>query len=152
MPFVDIVDPRASDVILEEEENRFSRDVVTVNFANTGAYKQGTIVFRVKGTDPTAAWDVVDAAGDLSLSNEYAVLLGAQVKGQPFTLRESSQITAATNTSAIVLRRMARIKESVPLAIHGTAGYGLTSGNMATLKHLLAFQNILVEDSYVAVA
>lgn len=151
MPFVTINDPRNSDVVLGEEENRFSRDVVTLNLSTaTGDYKQGTIVFRAKGTDPTVAWDVVDAAGDLSASNEYAVLLGAQVKGLPFVAREVSAITTGTATQAIVIRRLASIKESVPKAVHVT-GYGLSAGNWATLKHLLAFQNILVQDSYTAV-
>jgi len=151
MPFVTINDPRNSDVVLYEEENRFSRDVVTVTLSTaTGDYKQGTILFRAKGTDPTAAWDVVDGAGDLSASNEYAVLLGAQVKGQPFEVRDVNPITTATATQAIVLRRLASIKETVPKAVHVT-GYGLSAGNWATLKHLLAFQNILVQDSVAAV-
>lgn len=153
MAFVTISDPRNSDVVLEEEENYFSRSGSTAILNNTagGTIKQGTVVWRAKGTDPAAVWDIVDASGDLSVNNEYAILLGAQVKGSVFRPAESFVVTAATDTKVILLRRICRVKEQVLKDVHVT-GYGLTQGNFDTLKHLLAREMILVEDSLTAVA
>ena len=80
MPFTTVNDPRYSDVVLKELNDYDSRRVVSVNVTTTGTYKQGTVLFRAKAVDDSAVWDVVDASGDLSIANEYAVLIGDSKK------------------------------------------------------------------------
>ena len=140
MPFTPILDPRYNEVVLEEEENLYSRDKAIVNNSAGGAKALGTVVWRVKGTNPDAVWDVVDAAGDLAVANEYAILIGDN-----YSIKNSISLTAATNTPVLILARDARVKESVLKSIHVTGGF--TSGNFETLKLLLKASGILVEDS-----
>lgn len=145
MPFTPIVDVRYSDVVLQEAENLRSRDKATVTNAGGGNKSIGTVIFRAKGTDPAAAWDVVDAAGDLAVTNEYNVIIGDN-----FCVKSTIALTPATPTPVLVLARDARVKESVLKSIHETGGF--TSGNFATLKHLLKANGIIVEDSLVPYA
>ena len=144
MPFTTVNDPRYSDVVLKELNDNDSRRVVTVNPTATGTYKQGTVLFRAKAVDDSAAWDVVDAGADLSISNEYAVLIGDSKKPV-----ESLTLTNGTPASVIVLAKDASVKEEVLKAIHQTGGF--TANNFRDLKGLL-FKNsgILVKDSLVA--
>jgi hypothetical protein len=145
MPFTTVNDPRYSDVVLKEQNDYDSRRVVTANITtSTGTYKQGTVLFRAKAVDDSAAWDVVDAGADLSISNEYAVLIGDSKKPV-----ESLTLTNGTPASVIVLAKDASVKEEVLKAIHQTGGF--TANNFRDLKGLL-FKNsgILVKDSLVA--
>lgn len=154
MAFTEILDPRNSDVILEEAVNLFSRnkgdDTLTTSVA-TSPVKQGTVVWRAKSADPTAVWDIVDASGDISVNNEYAVLLGAQETGKVFRPNERFTVASATATKVILIKRAARVKEQVLKDVHMT-GYGLNQTQFNQLKHLMSFQGILVEDSLTPVA
>lgn len=147
MPFVSIDDFRLSDLVLGEEENLRSRDVVSVTNAAGGTYKAGTVLWRAKGTDPTAQWDVVDAAADLGAVgvNEFAILIG-----DSFSPAAQVVLTAATAKKVIVLIREADVKESILKTIHQTGGF--TAGNFSTLKHFLKNQGVIVRDSVAAYA
>lgn len=147
MPFVSIDDFRLSDLVLGEEENLRSRDVVSVTNAAGGVYKAGTVIWRAKGTDPTAQWDVVDAAADLGAVgvNEFGVLIG-----DSFSPSATIALTAATAKNVIAIVREADIKEAIPKSIHQTGGF--TAGNFATLKHFLKNQGVIVRDSITAYA
>ena len=140
MPFTPITDVRYNEVVLEEADNLRSRDKASVNNAAGGNKLLGTVVWRAKGTDPAADWDVVDAAGDLATANEYAVLIGDN-----YSIKNTIALTAGVDTQCLILARDARVKESVLKAIHVTGGF--TSGNFETLKHLLKASSIIVEDS-----
>lgn len=147
MPFVTIDDFRLSDLVLGEEENYRSRDMVSVNNAAGGVKAAGTVVWRAKGTDPTAAWDVVDAAADLGAAgvNEFGILIG-----DGFSPTASVTLGAGVAKTCMIIRRDADIKESILKTIHQTGGF--TAGNFATLKHFLAAQGVLVRDSLTAYA
>lgn len=144
MPFTTVNDPRYSDVVLKELNDNDSRRVVTVNPTTTGTYKQGTVLFRVKALDDSAAWDVVDAGADLAITNEYAVLIGDSKKPV-----ESMTLTNGSPVSVIVIAKDASVKEEVLKAVHQTGGF--TANNFRDLKGLL-YKNagILVKDSLVA--
>ena len=146
MPFVTISDPRYTDVILEEEENLASRQIITVTPSTaTGSYPAGTILFRAKALDDTAAWDVMDAGAEVALANEYAILIGNSNKPT-----ESVTLTTAVPNTVIAITSRARVKES---AIKAPAIHAALSGtNWTNLKGILRKQQFIkVEDSLTAV-
>ena len=147
MPFVDIEDFRLSDLVLGEEENLRSRDVVSVTNTAGGTYKAGTVIWRAKGTDPSAQWDVVDAAADLGAAgvNEFGIIIG-----DSFSPAAKVVLAAGVAKKVIAIVREADIKEAIPKSIHQVGGF--TSGNFATLKHFLKNQGVIVRDSLVAYA
>lgn len=144
MPFTNVNDPRYSDVVLKELNDYDSRRVVSASVTTTGTYKQGTVLFRAKAVDDSAVWDVVDAAADLSIANEYAVLIGDSKKPV-----ETVTLTNGVPANVIVIARDASVKEEVLKAVHQVGGF--TANNFRDLKGLL-FKNsgILVKDSLVA--
>ena len=147
MPFVSVSDPRYSDVVLQEDENLYSRARATATITTaTGTYKQGTVLFRTKSIDPTVAWDVVDAVGDISIANEYAILIGDNFKPT-----EAITLTNAVARDVLTIKRFARLKESVLKDIYIT-GYSMSATDFNKLKHVLSLQGILVEDSLTAIA
>lgn len=147
MPFVTIDDFRLSDLVLCEEDNYRSRDVVSVTNAAGGVKPAGTVIWRAKGTDPTAQWDVLDAAADLGAVgvNEFGVIIG-----DGFSPSASVTLSAGVAKNVIAIVRGADIKESILKTIHETGSF--TAGNFATLKHFLKEQGVIVRDSLVAYA
>lgn len=144
MPFTNVNDPRYSGVVLKELNDYDSRRVVSASVTTTGTYKQGTVLFRAKAVDDSAVWDVLGAAADLSIANEYAVLIGDSKKPV-----ETVTLTNGVPANVIVVARDASVKEEVLKAVHQTGGF--TAANFRDLKGLL-FKNsgILVKDSLVA--
>lgn len=140
MPFVDYIDPRYTDVVLEELPHNKSREIGNLQRAATVTLEQGTILWRVKSTTANAVWDVVDAVGDIAIANEYAILIGDE-----FEVTESIPITSGVSRKVIALVRDARIKEFHPERIH--TALGLSAGNWDSLKRILADQGLLVEPS-----
>jgi hypothetical protein len=147
MPFVSIDDFRLSDLVLSEEENLRSRDVVSVTNTAGGVKAAGTVIWRAKGTDPTAQWDVVDAAADLGAAgvNEFGIIIG-----DSFSPAASVTLGAGVAKNVIAIVREADVKESILKTIHQTGGF--TAGNFATLKHFLKNQGVIVRDSIAAYA
>lgn len=142
-----LTDPRYTDVVLYEEDFFQSRDVITVTNSGGGTFKQGTVVWRLKGSDSTAVWDVVDASGDISVNNEYAVLIG-----NDYEPNETIVLTAATPTKCIAITRWAIVKETVLKSLLTVSPYTLSATNFNDIKRLLAKDGILVNDSLVAIA
>lgn len=140
MPFTIVNDPRHTDVFLYEEEDYRSRTLGTVTTTTTtGTYKQGTVVWRAIDVDDTLPWDVVNADADLSLSNEYAIILGTGEKpDEEFTL------TNGVATQVLLVRTEAGVKEKPVKDI--VTGLGVTAGGWTNLKGLLFKKhNIRVE-------
>jgi hypothetical protein len=146
MPIVTVTQPLYTDVILAENTslgNYFSRDIVTVTTTTaTGTYPLGTVLFRAKAVDDSVAWDVLDAAGEILMTNEYALLIGDVTGEKP----EGVALTSAVAKSCTVIRRDARVRASgfdtQPLLA------ALTANNRRDLKGQLLSQNrIKVEAS-----
>lgn len=140
-----LTDPRLNDVLLWEEYVGAgwtnSRDVISVNNAAGGTFKQGTVVWRVKGEDHTAAWDIVDADADVDVANEYAVVIGTDLKtGDTFTL------AAGVAKSVIALTRRAHFKDKAIKDIMVT-GLGMSNTEYQDMKRLMATQGLLVKDT-----
>jgi hypothetical protein len=142
MPFEALLDPRYTDVVLEERPFNVSREIITVNNATGGAVPQGTIVWRAIGTNPAAAYDLIDATGEVSASNEYAILIG-----DDFSPKESITLAAGAATTCIALVRDARVKEFKLKAAQLSPAGALNDAQFASLKHLMARQYLLVEPS-----
>lgn len=139
MAIIPVNDPRYTDLVLAESVdlgNYYSRDIVTVTPSTaTGTYPLGTVIFRAKAVDDSAAWDVLDAAGDLSVSNEYALVIGDSTGVKP----EGITLTTSAPSLVTVIARDARVKasaiDSQPLIAL------LTSANRRDLKGLLRKQS-----------
>lgn len=139
-----LLQPYLNDILLWEEYvgagTPFSRDVITVNNATGGTFKQGTVVFRAKGEDHTAVWDIVDADGDIDVGNEYAVVIGTDLKtGDTFTL------AAGVSKNIIAITRRAMFKDAAIRAIH--IGLGVTTTEFNDMKRLMATQGLLVNNT-----
>ena len=144
-----LIDPRYTDVVLSERvegAQYVSRETVTLTNATGGTFKQGTVLWRVKAADSTGVWDVVDAAGDIVLANEFAVLIG-----DGFEPKETVTVAAATATPVLAIVRDARVKEKV-LKDVAVTGFSVSEANFANLKRLMAKDTILVEGSLTAIA
>ena len=144
-----LTDPRFNDVVLWESfvgaGVPHSRDVVNVQLSSTTTLKQGSILWRAKSKTATATWDVVNDDTDVSTSNEYAILIGDDLQ-----VKETVDFTSGVSKKAIAIVRTAHIKEGTSKTI--TTGFGVTATEWNNLKRLLAVQDILVNDTYTAIA
>lgn len=144
-------DPRYTNVVVWEElvggGVTISRDVVSVTNSAGGTFAQGHLLWRVKGATATAQWDVVDAAGDINVANEYAVLIG-----DDFDVKESIVLAAATAKNCIAITRRAIVKDKTIRDILKASPISLSDANVNDLKRLLATQGILVLDTLTAVS
>jgi len=147
MPFVAIEDFRLSDLVLGEGENLRSRDIASVTNAAGGTYKAGTVIWRAKGTDPAAQWDVVDAAADLGAAGviEFGIIIG-----DGFSPAAQVVLAAGVARRVNAIVREADVKEAVLRSIHRVGAF--TEGNFSTLKHYLKNQGVIVRDSLAAYA
>ena len=147
MAFTPVQDNRASDLILKEDlEGYYSRDTVYVNPTTTGNYAFGTVLFRTKALDDSVTWDVVDAAADLAITNEYVIMIGDKTG---IKANDTITLTNGTSTPVLVLAREARVKEAPIKALSQLSAF--TAGNLRDLKGLLRKNSgIKVEDSLVA--
>lgn len=140
-----IEDNRYSDLIMYEKHVGggipFSRDWATVNNAAGGTYEMGTLVFRAKGADATVAWDIVDAAGDINVANEYGILVGDDIQ-----IKNDIVLAAGVAKKCIVITREALFKDAYVRAIYTAAPYSLSTANVNSLVRLLATQGILSID------
>jgi hypothetical protein len=134
---------RLSDLVLVEDDNlvRTQRKAVTLNLSSAELVKLGQIVYRAKGTDPTAVYNKVSASGQLVTTNEFAVVIGNGLEykesfNAPTSGYATTPAVAITNGfgAAVILRN------TLPDALLTAAG--LTAGNIATLKLLLENQGI----------
>ncbi len=139
-----LLDPRFNDVVLWEEfvgaGQTNSRDVVNVQLSSTTTLKQGSVLFRAKGKTATATWDVVNGDSDVADTNEYAILIGSDLK-----TGDTVSFTSGVSKQSIALTRRAHLKDKAIRDID--TGLGVSAGEYANLKRLLAVQELLVKDT-----
>lgn len=134
-----------SDLVVHEIDPSvgYARKVIPVTVAGDTTLKLGSVVYRAKGTDPTAAYSVLTAAAALVTTNEFAVVIGDyygyELADVTVTAAESPKNITAYVRGMVMLKDF-KLEESVKVNFAG-----ITAGNFATLKHLLEQQGVLVE-------
>lgn len=143
MPFIDFPQTLLSELVVNEVDPSvgYARRVIRV--AGTGTLPMGAVVYRAKGTDPSATYAPLTAAAQLVATNEFAVVFGDNF-GCKFTI--PLQATPATTGNAVAfVRGMIILKEYLLRQYTNSFGTPLTDTQFASLKHLLEQQNIRVE-------
>lgn len=136
---------RLSDLILREYDSgtAYTRDAAHVDIADK--VKCGTIVFRAKGLDLNATYELATAA-DLVATNELAILIGTQ-----FEYESEMELlpVEAGKPNAVVLARGNAILASWVLEEVGDQN-GLVAADLEKAYAILATQGIIVEKTYGA--
>lgn len=137
LPFV-----RHSDLVKFEGNwgEKLQRKVINLNLSASEVTTLGQIVYRVKGTNPDAAYAKISAAGQVVVANEFAVVFGDKFSYNPSFVAD---VTTPALTPSIAYTNGYGglvLKNSLPDALLTTAG--LTAGNIASLKLLLENQGI----------
>lgn len=134
---------RLSDLILREYDSgtAYTRDTAHVDI--TGKIKCGTIVFRPKGLDLNATYELATDA-DLVDTNELAILIGTQ-----FEYESEMELlpVEAGKPNAVVLARGNAILASWVLEEVGDQN-GLVAADLEKAYVILAAQGIIVEKTY----
>lgn len=144
MPFTNIpYEKRLSDLVIMETtdpSSGFTRKEINVTPPDGGApVLLGTVVFRAKSADPTAAYAVVAAGADIALTNEYAVVFGNH-----FGFTESfvpAAIAAGKFNAVSFVQGPLKMKEYFLKQVHSA----LSATEFAALKGVLEKQGIVVE-------
>lgn len=150
MPFeaMPVREKRLSDLVVfegfEPSVGYNRRDINITPPAASAPVKLGTIVFRAKSTDEAAPFAVVAAAGDIALTNEYAVVLG-DFYGYKTSFVPAAIAAGKFNAIAYTSGPM-KIKDYLPKQIHSA----LTATQFAALAQALEKQGIVVLDHIVA--
>lgn len=108
----------------------------------------GTVVYRAKSADLTAAWTVLGGSAPLVLTNEFAVVYGDHFSFNPsFTPRAiaANRFNAVgfVGTSGALQLKEYYIKQVAQSAVN-VGGAALTDAQVETLKGLLEQQGIQV--------
>lgn len=143
-------DPRYTDLVLEESivnGSYNSRDIVSVTATTGGTFPQGSVIFRAKAITASAVWDFVDAAGDIAITNDYAIVIG-----DDFEPTESVVFGTGVNRTAIALTRGVRLKQAKFEAGLKATFAAASATDIANLIRVLAAQGILVDGTYAAIA
>jgi hypothetical protein len=143
MTWTTIEDRRFNRVVLEESKalgNYATRDIVKVTTDTaTGDYLLGTILVRAINVDSSLAWRVLDAAADIAITNEYAILIGDDFEANTSKVNlvngTAKNVVAITNNTRI---REAGLKDIPFLA-------ALSVANFSNLKQQLKKHNLFVE-------
>ena len=149
MPFENIAprDVRLSDLVVwegfEPSDGYNRRDLNITPPAASAPVKLGTIVFRAKSTDEAAPFAVVAAAGDIALTNEYAIALGNHY-GYKTSFVPDAIAAGKFNAIGYTSGPM-KIKDYLPKAIHSA----LNATQFAALAQALEKQGIVVLDTVV---
>ena len=137
LPFV-----RHSDLVKFEGNwgEKLQRKVITLNLSSNEVVTLGQVVYRAKGTDPTAVYAKVSASGQIAATNEFAVVFGDKFSYNPsFTADPTTPavtpVIAYTNGFGGLV-----LKNTLPDALLTTAG--LTAPQIASLKLLMENQGI----------
>ena len=150
MPFVaETFTQRFSDLVVHELDPSvgYSRRDLNVT-PITPAIRLGTVVYRAKNADLTAAWTVLASAAPLVLTNEFAVVYGDHFSFNPsFVPRAiaANQYNAVgfVGTSGALQLKEYNIKQVAKSATN-VGGAALTDAQVETLKGLLEQQGIQV--------
>ena len=150
MPFVaETFTQRFSDLVVHELDPSVGYSRRDLNITPiTPAIRLGTVVYRAKNADLTAAWTVLASATPLVLTNEFAVVYGDHFSFNPsFVPRAiaANQYNAVgfVGTSGALQLKEYYIKQ-VAKATAATGGADLTDAQVETLKGLLEQQGIQV--------
>lgn len=149
MPFqaMPVREKRLSDLVVfegfEPSVGYNRRDINVTPPAASAPVKLGTVVFRVKSTDETAAFAVVAAVGDIALTNEYAIVIGDQYSYQASFV--PAAIAAGKFNAIAYTSGPMKIKEYLPKAIHSA----LNATQFAALAQALEKQGIVVIDHVI---
>lgn len=142
-------DPRYTDLVLREDidgASYRSRDICAVTATTGGTFPMGAVIFRAKAITASAAWDLVDAQGDIAITNDYAIVIG-----DDFEPTESVTFVTATPRNVIALARNADLKQAKFEACLLSTFAGASATDIANLIRVLATQGILVEGSLTAI-
>lgn len=146
MPFVNrAYDSRLSDLLLHERDGGqavgFSRDSINVTPpAASAPVLMGTVVFRTKTIDNSAAWTVLAAAGSIVDTNEFAVVFGDHYA---FRRTFVPNAIVAGEFNALAFTRSVQLKDYFIKQVHSN----LTSTQWELLRGALRKQGILVQET-----
>lgn len=150
MPFVaETFTQRFSDLVVHELDPSVGYSRRNLNITPiTPAIRLGTVVYRAKNADLTAAWTVLASATPLVLTNEFAVVYGDHFSFNPsFVPRAiaANQYNAVgfVGTSGALQLKEYYIKQVAKSATN-VGGAALTDAQVETLKGLLEQQGIQV--------
>lgn len=150
MPFVaETFTQRFSDLVVHELDPSVGYSRRDLNITPiTPAIRLGTVVYRAKNADLTAAWTVLASATPLVLTNEFAVVYGDHFSFNPsFVPRAiaANQYNAVgfVGTSGALQLKEYYIKQVAKSATN-VGGAALTDSQVETLKGLLEQQGIQV--------
>lgn len=150
MPFVaETFTQRFSDLVVHELDPSVGYSRRDLNITPiTPAIRLGTVVYRAKNADLTAAWTVLASATPLVLTNEFAVVYGDHYSFNPsFVPRAiaANQYNAVgfVGTSGALQLKEYYIKQVAKSATN-VGGAALTDAQVETLKGLLEQQGIQV--------
>lgn len=143
-------DPRYTDLVLWEDTEAYSfysRDIATVTATTGGTFPQGAVIFRPKAITASAVWDLVDAAADIAITNDYALVIG-----DDYEPTETVTFVAATPRNVIALTRRARVKQAKFETSLKSTFAAASATDIANLIRVLSTQGILVDGSLTAIA
>ena len=144
MAFIDRPYAQKSQLVVREPHaaDALARETITVNITAGATLPFGAIVQRAKGASD-AAYDVIASAGDLVVTNEFAVVFSDNY----FDFKEEIEVPANEDTlvqayvrGPIVLKRW-KMKEYLVDTL------GLSEANAETAFFLLSKQDVLSEDT-----
>lgn len=108
----------------------------------------GTVVYRAKSADLTAAWTVLGSAAPLVLTNEFAVVYGDHFSFNPSFVPRTIAANRYNAVGFVGTSGALQLKEyyikQVAKATAATGGADLTDAQVETLKGLLEQQGIQV--------
>ena len=150
MPFVPATfAKRFSDLVVHELDPSVGYSRRDLNITPPGRpVLLGTVVYRAKSADLTAAWTVLDSATPLVLTNEFAVVFGDHFSYNPsFTPRTIAagryNAVGFVGTSGGLQLKEYYIKQVAKSAVVD-GGAALSDAQVETLKGLLEQQGIQV--------
>lgn len=150
MPFVaESFVPRFSDLVVHELDPSvgYSRRDLNVT-PITPAIRMGTVVYRAKSADLTAAWTVLASATPLVLTNEFAVVFGDHFSFNPSFVPRAiaagryNAVGFVGTSGALQLKEYYIKQVAQDTVLNG--GAALTDSQFETLKGVLEQQGIQV--------
>lgn len=143
MPFVSRpYDDRFSDLVFHELDPcvGYARESVNVTPpAASAPVLIGTVVFRAKSLDPSAAYAVLTSAASIVATNEFAVIYGDQYSFNPSFVPNA--VNAGEFNAVGFVRGPLQIKEYFVKQRHS----GLNATQFETLRQALKAQGIIME-------
>lgn len=150
MPFVaQTFVQRMSDLVVHELDPSVGYSRRDLNITPiTPAIRIGTVVYRAKSADLTAAWTVLASATPLVLTNEFAVVYGDHFSFNPSFVPRAIAAGRYNAVGFVGTSGALQLKEyfikTVAKSTAATGGADLTDAQVETLKGLLEQQGIQV--------